>query len=390
MDQMLLERRNESLLKPELAENAWQRWLLCIGTLYSLLLIPVWDSALVPLMALSAFLLACYFGAARQFWQDYRKVVFWFSLLVALNTSLSPLPVRAGLGAVYLLRGLLLILPAIVLMQVTTPEQRSRALSGIIAVASLVASGLLIWVWSSAENYQAVVVFTGQYFGNLHNLASATAMVLIAALVWAWVSETARQRIGWLLVAVPLLVLMLTLRSEGTLIALCMVVAGVAMLFGAFWLRLLAFLGILSLVAALHLLYLYPAEGQQILGMSLGSVVQRVQLYEALVQAWQQSPWFGWGMNTYKYLPVSSLDGVSFIYPHHIYLEALFSVGVVGLLLMVLMLRALGHAVDWHYVRRQPIALIAFLILCYLAGKGMTDMKLFPPRPSAWLRCAWG
>ena len=48
-----------------------------------------------------------------------------------------------------------------------------------------------------------------------------------------------------------------------------------------------------------------------------------------------------------------------------------------GCLLLLLLFRALGRYIDWSAVRSDPLALLGFLLLCYTAAKGLTDMKLF-------------
>lgn len=354
-----------------------QRWILCITSLYSLLLLPVWDTALVPLSALTAFIIALRQGAFSLVRQHYAAVLGCWALLMVVNVAASVMPAKAFTGGFHILRGLSMFMPALLLAPLVPAPIRYRTLQGLVVLVAIGALGLLIQIAPATDHYEGLLLLSYDWFGNLHNLVNVMAGVLIAALVLGITARCRRDRMLALVTGLPVVLLLLWLSSEGAWIALLISLAAGCILFAGRGLQLLAWLGIAGLTVLLHLFYLTPELAQQLTGLELGSLVARTEIYTALLASWLDAPWLGWGFSTYKYLPAAQVAGVEYLYPHHLYLEALFSAGLVGCLLLLLLFRALGRYIDWSAVRSDPLALLGFLLLCYTAAKGLTDMKLF-------------
>ena len=88
-----------------------------------------------------------------------------------------------------------------------------------------------------------------------------------------------------------------------------------------------------------------------------------------------QHPWFGHGINTFKYLSGIEVWGVTLIMPHNIYAELLFSSGLIGSLLLCLGFILL-------YRKAVPVyegflGLTGQALLLYALLRGLLDMKLF-------------
>lgn len=354
-----------------------QRWVFCIASLYSLLLLPIWDTALVPLAAFTAFVFSLRHRGFTLVRQHYAAVLGWWGLLMVVNVTASVMPAKAFTGGFHILRGLSMFMPALLLGTLVPANIRYRALQGLVLLIGAGALVLLVRVAPEVNYYDGLLVLSDRWLGNLHNLVNVMAGALIAALVLAGAVRCRRDRLLALAAAAPVALLLVWLSSEGALIALLMTLAAACILFAVRGLQWLAWLGIAGLAVVLHLFYLTPELAQQLTRLELGSLVARSDIYTALLVSWQDAPWLGWGFSTYKYLPAAQVAGFEYLYPHHLYLEALFSAGLLGCLLLLLMFRALGRYIDWSVVRADPLALFAFLLLCYTAAKGLTDLKLF-------------
>ncbi len=94
-----------------------------------------------------------------------------------------------------------------------------------------------------------------------------------------------------------------------------------------------------------------------------------------------ERPWLGYGINNFKGLADTAVLGVHYIYPHQIYLEALFSFGVLGCALFVAVIHAVFRFSSRSAIVADPLAMLGFLLVMYMAGKGLTDMKLIDIQP---------
>lgn len=355
----------------------WQQLLLSFATLYTFVLLPVWDSAFVSLPALTAFIISLRAGGWQQLYHNYRPVLILWGILVLFNTALAVMPARAFTGGIHLLRGLVMLMPVLLLVPLAGQQRCLNMLTTILTACAGLALLLVLQVAGSHDTYSALLIIADQHFGNLHNLANLAAIALIASLVLLATLSSLTQRLLLFGCTVSFVWLLLWLRSEGSWLGLACALAVTIMLLCKGWLRWLAASGIASLVCMLHLFYLQPELARQLTGLELPTLLIRAEIYSALLEHWQQAPWAGLGMNSYKYLPVAQVEGIHYLYPHHLYLEALFSLGLAGTALLLALLVALGRHTSLQQLPARPLALIGALVLSYLAVKGMTDMKLF-------------
>jgi O-antigen ligase len=138
----------------------------------------------------------------------------------------------------------------------------------------------------------------------------------------------------------------------------------------------IVFIVILTLFVSL---FVYPQFYHDNVPFSLGGVAARSHIYHATVAAVLDSPIVGYGINTYKYISAGQPPSGkhNFLFPHQIILEMLFSVGVVGTLLLSFSFILLLKKTINPFGRKHVISIFGFLALTYLIGKGMTDAKLF-------------
>ncbi len=149
-------------------------------------------------------------------------------------------------------------------------------------------------------------------------------------------------------------------------------------------------LALLGAVIGYGLLMAYPEAFKSATRLSLGGFEIRAGLNARLLDLVADRPWFGYGMSNYKGLPGTEVEGMAFVYPHQIYLEALFSFGVVGSVLFAAVLVGLFRYSSRAAILSDPLAMLGFLLAVYLAGKGLTDMKLIALQPLGLFMMAAG
>lgn len=350
-----------------------------LSSVYVLMLHPLWAPLRVDAATLVLFGTAIYCRGYSVLWSFYRVPFYLFCALMLLDAVSAALLKRSLLASLHLFKGLLLFVPALLFVLTTTAQRRLQLVRGLLLVSGLVYAMVLFAVLTSdveSNSYRRMVYWSSLYLGNLHNFTNTLTISLLASLLLLCRDTELRWRLVALFMVGLCGALFVIVQSEGAVIALLVVLAGVVMLYRPGIWRWLAAAGLVALVVVLHLFYLQPELMQQLLSLRMQSFDERVALYNQLVSAWQQQPWLGWGMGSYKFMPVSLLEGNRYLYPHHLYLEALYSLGVVGVLLLLAMLLTMCRYIQLETIRRDPLALLAFMVLCFVAGKGMTDMKL--------------
>ncbi|WP_181898989.1 O-antigen ligase family protein [Paraperlucidibaca baekdonensis] len=122
----------------------------------------------------------------------------------------------------------------------------------------------------------------------------------------------------------------------------------------------------------------------------------RLPIYDTIWHLWQQAPWFGWGLKAFKSHAAvdiaAVMRGAQFTAPHNVLLEMLYSLGIIG---TILVLTSLGR-ITWQAfsaARSRTHALpglVAAALLVTLLLHGTTDLSIY--RPYFWLLVfsAWG
>jgi O-antigen ligase len=129
-------------------------------------------------------------------------------------------------------------------------------------------------------------------------------------------------------------------------------------------------------VLLLQFFYVFPEQFSSVTGLQASTLHIRSNIYSKLIEVWSCHPFIGWGVATYKYVEATAVNGYQFLYPHNLYLEALFSIGVIGsILLSAWLLKALG-SLNFRAIVANPAKAFALAVLTYLSIKGMSDMKL--------------
>lgn len=354
---------------------------LAAGVLFCFFMIPAPGAYGVPAAWLLCVGLALYLGGWRPFFNQYRMAVWAMLALIVINALAARVPGRALSGGYELLRSMSLMIPALlVAMQV----ERRLALGWMktfAVVATLASGALYFWYFGQRSVMYAIYRWGDLHFGNVHNLINVSALSVLCLVVILVLERGWLQRLvfgGLLLFA---LWFQWVLKSEGTLLAFVLCLLGWAALRYGGAVRAIAVTGLIVGVGGYVVQMLWPDAVKSALGMRLGGFEIRSLINARVLELVAQEPWFGYGMNNFKDLPEAAIKGRAFLYPHQIYLEALFSFGVLGSVLFVALLVGVFRHSSRNAVLTDPLAMLGFLGAVYMAGKGLTDMKLIDLQP---------
>lgn len=368
--------------------HTWQMHALAASVLFCFFMIPAPGAYGVPATWLLCVGLALYLGGWRPFFNQYRLAVWAMLALIVINALAARVPGRALSGGYELLRSMSLMIPALLLV---TQVERRLAFGWMkaFAVLATVASGVLyFWYVGQRSVMYAIYRWGDLHFGNVHNVINVSALSVLCLAVILMLERGWRQRLVFGALLLFALWFQWVLKSEGTLLAfvLCLLAWAAVRFEGA--VRALAVTGLVLGLCGYELQMLWPDAVKAALGVRLGGFEIRSVINARVLELVAQQPWFGYGMNNFKDLPEAAIKGKEFLYPHQIYLEALFSLGILGSTLFVAMFFAVFRYSSRRAVLTDPLAMLGFLGAVYMAGKGLTDMKLIDLQPLGILMIA--
>lgn len=366
---------------PSIRLCRWQAHALVAGVLFCFLMIPAPGAYGVPVVWLLCVGLALYLGGWRVFFTQYRAVVWMMLALIALNALTARVPGRALSGGYELLRSASLMVPALLVIALADRRMALGWLK-VFAVLLSVASVALYFSHFGQRSVMSGIYRWGDvHFGNVHNVINVSALSVLSLVVIIAFERARMQRFIFAALLLMGLWFQWVLKSEGTLLAfvLCVFAWGAIRFRGA--VRAAALLGIMLAVGGYVVQMIWPEAVKAALGVRLGGFEIRALINVRVLELVSQQPWFGFGMNNFKGLPEAAIEGKEFLYPHQIYLEALFSFGVLGLVLFAGVLYGVFRHSSRQAVLSDPLAMLGFLGAVYMAGKGLTDMKLIDIQP---------
>jgi len=358
-----------------------ERTIVLVCTLYCLLLIALPSTYGTSVAWLVALVGALRGGVWQGFYERYRVALWVMFGLLLVNALAARFPAKVAPGAGELIRSVSFMLPAMYVMQHCSRHAVVlvlKALVGLIVAACIAISAFHA---GSADVMSAIYEWSLAHIGNVHNLVNVAAMAVLALVVLAAFEPNRWQRALLVVLLGFMLWFLVVLESEGTFLALLITACawgGVRFTGG---LRMLSGLGVVMGVLAYASLMVWLGAGGAASGESPGSFAIRAMINARLLELVAEQPWFGYGINSFKYVVEAAVDGVMYIHPHQIYLEALFSFGVIGCIAFAAMFWGLFRLSSRQLILSEPLPLLGFLAAVYMAGKGLSDMKLMSVQP---------
>jgi O-antigen ligase len=387
-----------------------------------------------PALALGSALLAWYLVFAKTFWRPLRFlsvaiVLFAPTLVVFAEKAVVPLVAAfALLAGMDLLRRrekphppasaatLILALLALSALSMLWSVDADRTAQQLGKTTLLAAAGLLLFTWarsiatsahqlpedlafislllrSAAVGFVlAGLAYIGVYLyadkGSLHDYARPVVLMLLA--IWplaAALLASGERRLALILAVLGTLAVALNFSQAATLLGLALGLAttGLALLRPRMTAAIVAG-AIVAAALAQVLLFWGIADEFSRLAWMPSTFRHRIEIYDLAATAIFERPWTGWGLATFRSLPLEpgDLERFSFVtrVPSHVhgnFVEAWHDLGILGFLLtLALPLAALGWSV------RLPLRCSA-LALGGITSTATIAFVSFGLTQSAWL-----
>ena len=302
-------------------------------------------------------------------------LICWVVSLV-LSILLSVDSANSAKGTYDIIRGFLFIFPALIIKKSSLSDTLKPAVTTVLSIGILFSALTLYFDFTNSTHL--LVRYTplvSQIFGNPNDYATGIAIVLIAIFCLILFEDNLRRTQYYLLwlTFVMLLYAELALISRGTILALFFTMT-VLIFIKSSWRIFFCFLSSLLLFVLLWVKFGDTASERyiDIITKYGGNITShRDVIWKKTLQAWLNSPWFGHGINTFKNSGV--YPGLT--KPHNIYIEALYSFGLIGLIPILLSAYLLIKKAirNWEINFYNTFGLG---LAIYVGIKGSFDMKL--------------
>jgi len=324
--------------------------------------------------------------------RSWRVEIMLVLLILALGVIFSRLPEKSLKGVYDFLRGAVFFFPVSILAR-HYPEKVRRLFWPTLVAASVFFLAAAFWVYwqNSAVPYgfrRGIIACFRHY--NIYG--TCTALVAGLSLVgWLYRGEAPVNRwpaAGLFAVAAGLTVLSGSRGSTLALLVMVCVAVGCRLERG----RTLWFAGGGLLLAVFLVLLRLGVLSRLLPGWNRGAdfTSGRFHIYRTILDAvWDQEKWFGFGINSFKYLDAVQPFRFRLMLPHSVFFEAWFSLGILGCLLVAVLLVRLLLRLYRRSARGMLYHAGLAIIVFYLA-RGLVDMKLFSQYYPAALAFGFG
>ncbi len=346
----------------------------------------------IPLALFLITMFGDWFGLKLLF-RQYRIEIILTIVTLALGILFSALPAKSVKGAYDFLRGGLVIFPTI-LMARTRPHLFWVFLPWGLGVACLVfTAGALEVIIRAGNDLAGQRTLLETYFGNPNHFGAGAAMVALLALVCLWIFPGRWPiRTYFLLIAFVCLGLMLFSGSRGSVLAFIVGLIYLAFVSLKQWRWLILSGGCLLVVGFIGLLsldFVHSFGGIWYRGDDFSS--GRLGIYfTTLSETRKESKFFGFGINTFKYLNVGQVHTTRVIMPHNLLLELFYSLGLVGSAMFLFAFARLGLLIYQGRAGRFPLTVVGGCILVFVLARGVIDLKLWSVYVPGLVGCGLG
>lgn len=331
----------------------------------------------LPLLLLAGMLLGARQSLGIQC-QALGPGLYFIAAALLLGVCLSVLPGKSAKGLYDTLRGGLVLFPLAYLVSVREKELWIRLKIGVWIAASIFFAYFLMGLTQGPVYLQRE--YFHQSFGNVHTYATGLGLLFVIAIVIGFFDRQASlfQRGLCLLLAVAVAVASWHLISRGTVLAM-----GLALLtVGCLRLRTLRWVvaggGVIGLIGCAWVVISGQLESWQLNASASDVSSGRLAVYVgSLAGWWTEARWFGFGINTFKFLDHGQVLAERLAMPHSVYVELLISLGFCGSILMLvgvgLVVRKVCRAID----ALDKTVVLGSALVAYVLGRGLVDLKLW-------------
>lgn len=331
----------------------------------------------LPLLLFAGMLLGAR-QSLRQQCQALGPGLYFIVAALLLGICLSVLPGKSAKGLYDALRGGLVLFPLAYLVSLREKELWIRLKIGFWIAAAIFCGYFLVGLTQGPVYLQRE--YFHQAFGNVHTYATGLGLLFAIAIVVGFFDRQASlfQRGLCLLLAVTVVVVSWHLISRGTVLAMGLALLAVGCLRFRILRWLVAGVAVMGLIASAWVVLSGQWQGWLPDASTSDVSSGRLAIYAASLSGWwSEARWFGFGINTFKFLDHGHVFGERFAMPHSIYVELLISLGLCGSILMLagvgLVVRKVCRLIDCL----DKTVILGFALMAYVLGRGLVDLKLW-------------
>lgn len=331
----------------------------------------------LPLLLLAGMLL----GARQSLYQQCQALgpgLFFIAAALILGVCLSVLPARSAKGVYDTLRGGVIIFPLAYLVSVREQELWIRLKIGLWIAAAIFGGFFLLGLTRGPVDLQRL--YFHQTFGNIHTYATGLGLLFVVAMTIGFFDRQATrfQRGLCLLLALATAAVSWHLISRGTVLAMGLALLAVGCLRFRALRWVVAWVGVMGLIGSAWVALSGQWQGWQPNASAGDFSSGRLAIYVGSLSGWwSEARWFGFGINTFKFLNHGQVLAERQAMPHSIYVELLISLGLCGSVLLLagvgLVVRKVGGAI----AGLDKTVVLGFALVAYVMGRGLVDLKLW-------------
>ena len=348
--------------------------------LWSLTTIIVFPSVINSSLIAALFCLATYKYWTKEFARLLRETkLVWPGILifVAIGVVGSELPEKSAKGAYDILRCIALFYFITPFLRKTSNEALLKSLHYFLLFASFLSFAAVIWIQLSEQTILIRESQTGHLvFSGYHHFVNSVAVIFILAFCL-----TISKSLSWhwtLPIFLLLFYCLLFSYSRGNWLAIFFVVTFLIsyqkkVLFYSWF-----FLVILFYLSYYYIFYLFPCPETS----CNITIFNRQHIYRNTLELIETAPFFGFGISVFKIISEIKEAGLKVVMPHNIFLESLYSVGIIGTASLIGSFSVFIIKSGWlkkTILPERPLPihiLISISLLIYLAIRGTFDLKL--------------
>lgn len=306
--------------------------------------------------------------------------IAWLSLLLflLLGVALSEWPSKSLKGAYDFIRSVLVFAAAVALLPRYDETKLLAAMLQAVWGVAIILLGLYFWVvledetsWQLRDNVALV-----RYVSGIHEFANVAAMALLT-LILLWSQRPQYRTYPVFLLTGTMCFLLLMSDSRGAYFALmaCAIYAWSVLRSK----HLAAFTSIAVITVAFFIYFSFFYNLTTIADWQIPlSFLDRIRLFQGTWASILKAPFFGYGLNSFKFADQLSTWDPKQIMPHNIFLELLFCSGIVGsgFLFAGLVLLGKNSKKAFCLSHGHTLANLGQCVLVYTFVRGLTELRL--------------
>lgn len=317
-------------------------------------------------------------------WSEVKKIYYenrlaiWLMLVpLIIGVLFSYRPEKSIKSAYNFLRGALIFFPVLYLIKKDLPKIKKPLVWVPFLCSVLYLSYFVVAKATLPEN--KVYAYLAVHLDNPNIYGTSLALIVLVSLFSLLFLKNSRIELLILFLSIIFSFLMFPISSSRG--------SWLALFFGVFSLliircrhKLVAFcsFSLIGLILTVVIARLRFPSWAHLMSFWKHGLELRGEIYStALANVVDKELWFGFGLNTYKYLGYGlERAGKTFAHPHNIYVELIFSVGVVGSLFVIGAFCAFLNK-SFFFSFKSPYPALGLALICFMLVRGLTDLKFF-------------